>query len=257
VASQTIIEFVKAWVFILPDVLLLASAYVVYRRRQFADFPLFFIYLCTVALNDAIRIIAALHFGLNSWPHFYVYWGTDKINIVLSFAVLYEVLKNVLTSGTIKISRSTFFLIVAVLFLASAVLAYVTTVPGKDPALMRLILSMEGVVRFAQIGVLLMFTVLTIFFGFYWGNQAFGISAGFGFYAAILLVDLYFRRVVGPAFHARFALIDISAYLLATAIWLIYALKRKPKPPASLPSDNLSEFEEPLKRSAPLDGAML
>ena len=235
--------------FILPDLFLVASALVMYRRKQFADFPFFFTYLCIVVLNDALRTLVRAHFG--GLPAFYVYYGTDTVDIGVSFAALYEVLRNVLTSGTIKISRSTFFMVVCGLLLAAAVLAYVTASPAnplKDPPLMRAVLLLQGVARFAQVGVLLMFAVLTIFFGFYWGNQAFGIAAGFGLYASIELVNVYFRGLSGPKGHKIFSLIYGESYLLATIIWLIYALKQRLKAPTSLPTNNLAEFEEPVEK---------
>jgi hypothetical protein len=247
VASSPIIAFLQVVLYALPDFFLIACAFVMYRRRQFTDFPFFFAYICVVVLNDAVRIFANSH--LDAWTSFYVYHGTDAVDIGLSFAVLYEVLKNVLTSGTIKISRSTFFMVVCGLLLAAAVLAYVTASPPdplKDSTLMRAVLLLQGVARFAQVGVLLMFAVLTIFFGFYWGNQAFGIAAGFGLYASIELVNVYFRGLSGPKGHKIFSLIYGEAYLLATVIWLIYALKQRPKPPVSLPNNRLFEFEEPV-----------
>jgi len=249
VASSPTIAFLQVVLYILPDFFLVATAVVMYRRRQFVDFPFFFSYVCIVVLNDAVRIFVKSHFG--GWPDFYVYYGTDTVDIGLSFAALYEVLRNVLTSGTIKISRSSFFMVVSGLLLAAAILAYVTaspTDPIKDPPLMRAVLLLQGVARFAQVGVLLMFAVLTIFFGFYWGNQAFGIAAGFGIYASIQLVNVYFRGLSGPKGHKIFGLIYGESYLLATVIWLFYALKQRPKPPGKLPTSNLSEFEEPVEK---------
>src|ERR1700760_3521693 len=98
--------------------MLLACAYVMYRCQQWRIFPFFFLYLVTVAINDAIRLDVGYLFGATA--HFYAYYGTDAINIGISFVVLYEVLEHILTSGTIKITRSTFFFFIAILFLAAA-----------------------------------------------------------------------------------------------------------------------------------------
>lgn len=216
-----------------------------YRRHQWRIFPFFFLYVVTVAINDAIRLDVGFLFGGSA--HFYAYYFTDAINIGISFLVLYEVLEHILTSGTIKISRSTFFLFIAILFLVAATLAYFTVDSRKDPIINAIFLA-EGSVRFAQVGVLLMFVVLTIFYGFYWGSQAFGISAGFGFYASVVLVNLYILKHLGRIDSKRFGFTDVSAYILATAIWLVYSLKQNKAIPPNLPEDKLSEFKEPLDR---------
>ena len=60
-AISPIMAFARVVLFILPDMFLVAIVWVMHRRRQFVDFPLFFFYLCMVALNDAIRASCRQH----------------------------------------------------------------------------------------------------------------------------------------------------------------------------------------------------
>ena len=218
-----------------------------YKRGQVRAFPLFFSYLTAVLVNNLIRIAVGFCCPGNSSPYFYTYWGTDIVNVGLSFAVLYEVLDSVLTSGTIKVSRSTFLLLISILALTSAVLAYFTKTSVDFPLIHGILLA-EGTVRFAQIGVLLVFLGLTLFFGFYWGDQAFGISAGFGFFAAVMVVNTAIRQLSGQADNRRFALTNVGAYVISSLIWLFYALKTPKSPPPTLPPDEVSKYTDSIKK---------
>jgi hypothetical protein len=248
VASPSFINVLQEAILATGSFVLLACIYLMYRRQQHRVFPVFFSYLAAVLVNNWIRRATHILYPGNSAQYFYVYWITDVINVGISFAVLYEVLKNVLTAGTIKVSRSTFFLIVALLLLASVTLSYFTTPPAKDPVLFQTILLAEGAVRFAQIGVLLVFAALTLFFGFYWGNQAFGISAGFGSYAAVMFVNARIRQRVGLSDSTRYAMTDITMYTIATLIWFFYALKRPKVPIPGQLHDQISTYSEPISR---------
>jgi hypothetical protein len=88
-----------------------------------------------------------------------------------------------------------------------------------------------------QIAVLLLLAVLTVFFGFYWGNQAFGIALGFGLYAAMVIVNSELYGHVGVKYFHIHNVIDVLAYSAASLIWLAYAVKERKEDPPDLPKD--------------------
>src|SRR5438445_8183015 len=107
-------------IWVLSPLLLLVTAYVMHRTQQSRSFPAFLVYLLWVAstsyLNLALHKVAPL-------IQFYSYWITQAVSIGLSFVVLYEVFRNVLTHGTLPISKSNFVLINALLLTGAALIS--------------------------------------------------------------------------------------------------------------------------------------
>src|SRR5437879_6276503 len=105
-------SFTQYAIWLLSPLLLLATEYAMHRTRQVHAFPGFLAYLIWVALSDYFQLSVHL---LKSQYSFYIYWGMQAVAILLSFVVLYEVFRFVLTSGTLPVNKSTFMLINAVL----------------------------------------------------------------------------------------------------------------------------------------------
>jgi hypothetical protein len=185
--------------------------------------------------------------GFNSSPSFYVGLGKDTISIGLSFVVFYEVIQNVFTSGTLKITRSTFTLLAAVFLLAGALLSVLMKIDSPSK-IMKDVLVAQNVVRFDQVSFLLLLAVLTIFFGLFWGDLAFGIAAGFGVYAIMELLRVYLSVHMGFAGSHFTNLLGQWSYQVASLIWLYYAWKKPKSPSKTLPSDKVSEYTEPIDR---------
>lgn len=227
--------------------ILFTCAFLLFRRPEFRGFRGFFAYLLFVGTKQYAMMLVLRYWGTSSYTSFYISVAGNLVSIGLSFFVLYEVVQNVLTSGTVKISKQTFLLLTATLLLI-AVLLSTRFQAENDQVIMLANFLLQNVLRVAEVGLLLILATLTIFFGLYWGDLAFGVAAGFGVYAAMELVRLYFRASSGPTAHHDSNLIAQWSYQTASFIWLFYLIKRPRKPGPPAPLDRLSEYKEPLEK---------
>lgn len=239
--------FIQNLLWVTVPLTLFTNAFLLYRRGYIRHFPGFFCYLLFVAIKSCALFPLMKIWGFNSYPYFYTSWAANMISIGLSFLVLYEVAKNVLTSGTLRLSRANVILVASVLLLAAALVS-LTFQANDDQALMKIYLISNNLVRFEQTGMLVLMALLTLFFGFYWGDLAFGIALGFGFYATMAIVSTYIRGHLGPQGTHFSNLIDVWSYQIASLIWLFYLLKKPKSPLLALPSDKVSEYTEPIER---------
>jgi hypothetical protein len=214
-------------------VLLLVIAYIMERSRQRRQFEWFVGYLVWVALTSYFQF--ALRFIKPSIT-FYTYWATQAVAIGLSFVVLYEVFRHVLTSGTLPVSKSNFVLINAVLLVIAAVMALKLQGVDTNPTMYTIFVFTRSV-RVVQVGLMLILAALSLFFGFYWGCQAFGIAAGFGLYASVELVNHTVRAMLGPIGNQIWSWVSVLSYQCAALIWLAYAIKGRKLPVMELPED--------------------
>ena len=136
-------------------------------------------------------------------------------------------------------------MITAILLLIATFLA-LRIQANNDILLVKIQLVAESLARYQQMGLLVTLAILTVFFGFYWGDLAFGIAAGLGFYAGMQLVGIQIRGHLGPSMNHAYNVANAWSYQVASLIWFFYILK-KPKKAAPLPSsDKVSEYIEPL-----------
>ena len=227
--------------------ILFVCAFNLYWKRQLSNFPVFFGYLIFTGVSSYAMLPVTKTWGFNSNPTFYTWLGSNIISISLSFIVLYEVVRNVMTSGTIKVERSTFVIVVSLLLIAGALIS-MTLRAENDQIVMKVIFIVSNVLRFDQTGLLIALATMTLFFGFYWGDLAFGIAAGFGIYAAMEILRIYLRAHIGPGSSHFTNLISQWSYQIASLVWLFYTLKKLKLPPPVLPSDKVSEYTRPIER---------
>jgi hypothetical protein len=220
-------------VWVLSPLLLLAIAYIMHRTDQSRLFPAFQLYLIWVASTQYFNL--AIH-ELAPIIQFYSYWIGQAVSIGLSFVVLYEVFRNVLTAGTLPISKSNFVLINGLLLMAAALIA-LKLEGGDAERTMYTILVLSRTARIVQVGLMFILIVLSLSFGFYWNSQAFGIALGFGFYASMELVNHTARALLGPIGNRIWAWVSVLSYQCAAVIWMAYAVKGRKLPVMELPED--------------------
>jgi hypothetical protein len=231
-------------IWILSPLFSLATAYILHRGKQSRLFPWFIAYLIFVSINAYIGLAVLF---LSPSARFYTYWIGQGVAIGLSLVVLYEIFTHVLTSGTLKISKSTFLLITAILVLIAAGLA-LFEVSAIDNKVFYTILLLTRTVRIVQVGLMLVLAVLSAFFGFYWSSQAFGIAVGFGFYATTELINFTVRTTLGTTVNWLFSWVSVLSFQFAIMVWMIYAAKGRKLPLMALPDDKVSPWSEPIER---------
>ncbi|MCU1286606.1 MAG: hypothetical protein JWO13_2956 [Acidobacteriales bacterium] len=224
---------------ILSPLLLFAIVAVHRRAGRSGYLQWFMVYLLWVGLSSYVQL--GLRFWSTPYFGFFFYWIAQGIAVLLSFVVLYEVARNVLTSGTLPFSKSNFMFIIAVLLVMAATLA-LKIQGGDTEKFIYTILVFARTARFVQVGFMLLLVALSLLFGFYWSSQAFGIASGFGLYAAIELINSSVRAMLGPTANLIFGWVSVLSYQLAALIWVAYALKGRKSPVMELPENKLPQL---------------
>jgi hypothetical protein len=220
----------------------------VYRRGQVKTFPWFFGYLIFIILKTPVLLLIQKLDPRDAY--FYSYWTGEALSVIISLLVIYEIYNNVLTSGTLKISSSTFFSMIVALFVLSVILAkLMDSSTVEQNIFMRAVLVLSSAARLIQVGLLAILLFLSAFFGLYLQSQAFGIVLGYGLYAITDMTASSLRSILGPAAHERFAFAKVCSYLVALGIWFVYAYKSSKLPVLNeLPQTEMDGFLVPLER---------
>jgi hypothetical protein len=183
------------------------------------------------ALRDLIQI--GLRRGSYT-TYFAFYWVAEAVIVLLNFAVLYEVCRNLLRPyASLRPQLQIWFR-----YAATALLAVAVALAALEPVtsgwwILGKVLLIETIARFAEVGLLLCVFALAGFFGLRWKQLSFGIALGFGLYASVCLAAVGVRAHFGPAQDFIFALTNSLAYNCACLIWLAYAWQSEVTPSAT------------------------
>jgi hypothetical protein len=201
-----------------PFILQLLLSYVLVRQKVYRVFPWFFAY----TLFSIVAAIARFAFKNYETPYFYLYWGTDAVQSVLGGIVMYEVCRGVFRN----LGRNWWARIVfPVLLLIAVALTLARTgaqLPGAEGTLMTWVVKAELGLRFLQVLLFLLLFALVTFVGVRWRQHHFGISAGYGIYAAVNLFTTTKYYESGTKFTFLWGWISVITYTVAVLIWLWY-----------------------------------
>jgi hypothetical protein len=166
-----------------------------------------------------------------------VFAGSEMVDAVLSFAVIYELFRitferyeGIRQLGSLLLKWA-MVLLIALGAIAAA--SSPTNVPGQTP-LTSAIMAGETGVGIMRAGLLF------LLFGFYhtlglrWSRLTLGIAVGFGLVTSVEIITFTLRTELGPSLNAALSIISSAAYDLAVLEWL-YAITQRdteqPKPP--------------------------
>jgi hypothetical protein len=94
--------------------------------------------------------------------------------------------------------------------------------PGAEETIITGVVGAELGVRFLQVLMFLILFVLVALFGVRWRQHHFGISAGYGIYAAVNLCTTTKYYESGTKFTFLWGLVSVITYTVAVLIWLWY-----------------------------------
>ncbi len=147
-----------------------------------------------------------------------------------------------------------------VIFLTMTIVAIVLTLgrtgkqlPGAENTMMTWVVGVELGLRFLQVLMFVMLIVLVALFGLRWRQHHFGISSGYGIYAAVSLLTTTKYYESGTRFTFLWGWVSIITYTMAVLIWLWYfstPIKIEPsgseQPPLSL--QDLERYKDIARR---------
>ena len=201
-------------------VLMTAIAAFMYRRRLHRQFPFFFNYVVFQVLSFAIE------FPLRNWTNFfYVSWTTTALSVVVSFAVLLELFREAFRpyEALRDLSIILFRWCALVVLLVAGMWAITSWHENQIDNILNAIYLVDRSVRMMQCGLVFFMLLFSEYLGISRRNVLFGISIGFGFYAAInmlVMTALSHNTILGKAALSR---VNSAAYIVAMLVWLAYA----------------------------------
>ena len=196
------------------------------RRKLRLEFPFFFSYAAFQVVSAPL-LWTLYHRGVYA-DYFYAYWTISALSFALGLGVLYEIFQHAFRPyAALRGLGSMLFRWAALVLLMVAVITALSAPAGQSP-LITAILSLERSIRMMQCGLLILMLFFSPQLGLSWRSHLFGITAGFGGYAAISLTLVSLRAQLGIPGDTAYTLINSGAYTLAAATWFAYLLAPEP-----------------------------
>jgi hypothetical protein len=201
-----------------------------FRRGLHKDYPWFFNY--TILQVASVPILAAV-MAYSYTAYYYAYYVNVALSILLSFAVLQEIFKDAFRPYENLRDLS------IILFRWSALVVFLVAVmwainAGSDPAnsngmVTDIMMLGDRSLRLMQCGLVFFLLLFNEYLGIPHRSLLFGISLGFGFFAAVnMLVATAVSHHHGLLTGVMLSRINSFAYLTAVGIWLGYTLAAAP-----------------------------
>lgn len=199
-------------------------AAILWRRKLYKEFPVFFWFLIVQVANFAV--IFPLWRTGNYGLYFYPFWIGEAVNAVLGFKVIHEIFLNVFRPyHTLKDLGTLLFKWAGVVMLMVSVVVAFSNSFDQSP-LVHALTTLQRSVRVVQLGLILFLILFSRFLGVSRKQISFGISLGFGLFAGVELL-LYALNSGGVVKQSLLNRINMATFLVAILIWLGYSLSPK------------------------------
>jgi hypothetical protein len=195
------------------------------RRGLHRKFPYFFNYTIIEVVSAPLLYILSQ----SSYPaYYYVYYLNVALSVIVSFAVLYEIFRDAFRpyEALHDLSIILFRWSLLVIFLV-AVMWAISNKPDSHVVAQSIMLA-DRSVRLVQCGLVFFLLLFSDYLGIPHRSFLFGVSLGFGFFAAVNM--LVFTGLTRDGILSRTTLSEINsaAYFVAVVIWLGYTLAAAP-----------------------------
>ncbi|HEY6252908.1 MAG TPA: hypothetical protein VI685_23360 [Candidatus Angelobacter sp.] len=190
-------------------------ALILWRRRVYVRFPIFFAYCLYAVLATAARLMAALYGG-----YFYVFWCTELFFLFLGVAALHESFRSVFEGFyLLRWFRWVYFGGIAVILLLS-ILNSIFNRPTQVHPLLSVVLDITTPINCIQAAIFGLFYVSVKLLSVSFRRYAFAIVLGFGILAVGTLIPNAVRSAFGKNFDTFFVYAPSVAYYITLTIWL-------------------------------------
>lgn len=226
-------------------------------RKSYRQFPVFFWFTVWQVIQSSTLAVMVFGHLLSGKAYYETYSVGAAIECMLSFAVVYELLKLIARDYPVLggVGRSLYRWTALVLIFLGLTLAWY--VPATGPGTLIASFSLlRRTARLAQCGLLVFLFIFASSFRLSWRSRAFGIALGLGVSAAVSLTTSAIRARIEPTVWNRtqdiLTLVDQVGDLSGVLIWLSYLCPREsknaPPPSSSLPTNDLEGWNRELQR---------
>ncbi len=209
-------------------VLLVGVLIGLYRRGLHRDYPFFFNYVVLQVISDPV--LAVIQHSQSYAFYYYAYYFHIGLSVLLSFGVLQEIFTESFRpyEALRDLSIILFRWSALVVLLVGVMWAINTARSANTDPLMDYVLLGERSVRLMQCGLVFFLLLFSEYLGIARRSLLFGISLGFGIYAAVNMLITTGATQHGAIQQTVLRQVNSGAYLLAVVIWLGYTLAAAP-----------------------------
>jgi len=202
-------------------ILQLAVAVVLWQRKLYQQFQVFFTYILAQIAIFAVTF-PLWRAGNYEW-FFWSYWLGAIVSAILGFKVIHEVFLDVFRPyHTLKDLGTMLFRWAGVVMLMVSVVVALSN-SADHSRLAHAVITLQRSVRLVQTGLILFLLLFSRHLGVSRRQQSFGIALGFGFFATVELVILALAS--GGFLHeSGLGVVNMMTYNLAILTWLGYSL---------------------------------
>jgi len=207
-------------------VLQLITAGVMFWRKFYRTFPVFFSYVVSQIVT--FGIVFPFYYKDDYVKFFYAYWICAAISLALGFKVIHEIFLDIFRPyHTLKDLGSVLFKWAALVMLLVAGVVAAASPAGTQEPLVQAVIIVQRCVRVIQCGLILFLLIFSRYVGVSWRQHSFGIAAGFGGFAGVELAGVALASA-GQIHPSTMNLLNLVAYNLAIMTWLGYVMFESP-----------------------------
>lgn len=242
------------YLWVAPNLLLLALAVLLWRRGFRRVVPAFFAFMVLGALSELIAFLCDVIPSVTPDTFWRVVWIGLLLESLLKFLVMGEIFSRVFAPypSIARLSKMLVSGFGALLVLVAAVIAGFA--PGDS--VIRVVSRthlLEQTVFMIESGLIVFFFIFAAYFRLSWDRLSFGILIGLAISSCEHLATWAIIANTNPSEHARtlFAFLNMATYHFSVLIWSYYLLvpgKVTVTPKVALPENNLALWNRELER---------
>jgi hypothetical protein len=198
-----------------------------YRRGLQKDYPYFFYY---TILQVASAIILAVLAASSYTAYYYAYYVNLGLSVLISFAVLQEIFKDAFRpyENLRELSIILFRWSALVVLLVAVMWAINAKNNAENGVFTAIMMLGDRSLRLMQCGLVFFLLLFNEYLGIPHRSMLFGISLGFGLFAAVNMLVATALTQHGFLTSVALSKINSVAYLVAVIIWFGYTLAAAP-----------------------------
>jgi hypothetical protein len=202
-------------------VLQLGVAAVLWRRKLYKQFPVFFAFLLVQITIFAVTFPLYARDEMYNW-YFWLYWSGEVVNAVLGFKIIHEIFLDVFRPyHALRDLGTPVFKWAGVVMLLVSIVVAASNSFTQDPTV-HAVTTLERSVRMVQVGLILFLILFSGFLGVSRKQVSFGIALGFGIFSGVELMLL--AMISGGLIRqGNYNLINMLAYNASILVWLSYS----------------------------------
>src|SRR5579884_391944 len=212
---------IQLLLWVAQPILLAPVAYVMFRRQQQKDFPVFFSFAIVQLLVFSVEF--PVYHLADYRAYFFTYWVATIINLILDFKIIHEIFLDIFRPyHALKDLGTALFKWAALIMILVSVVLISTNPIWTDPVA-RGILLLQRCMRVIQCGLVLFLLAFCSHLSVSWRNQSFGLACGFGVFAGTeLIMTALFSG--GHVSSETMNAIQMISYNVTALVWLGYAI---------------------------------